>query len=287
MVFGCSKCSKRDKDVHFYRIPKVVTNKGPDTEALSKRRRQGYYLSAIKRADITEKILANDRICSRHFITGKPASLLDETSPDWLPTLHLGHGRQISANSGQASEERWERVKVREAQNSKSAEATAESITDENEPLATEDGGIDVGVQTLLTSSKICECQNSVAHPFTESSFTDEDIVKFYTGLSKLSVLKAVFDHVVPPSTTSTKLSGFQEFILTIMKLRLDSPFRDWAYRFSISISTASRIFTKWLNILDIRLSPLIIWPDRESLWKTMPQCFRKSFGKSIAVIID
>ncbi len=70
-------------------------------------------------------------------------------------------------------------MKVREAQNSKSAEATAESITDENEPLATEDGGIDVGVQTLLTSSKICECQNSVAHPFTENSFTDEDIVKF------------------------------------------------------------------------------------------------------------
>ncbi len=95
VVFGCSKHSKRDKDVHFYRIPKVVTNKGPDTEALSKRRRQGY-LSAIERADITEKILANDRICSRHFITGKPASLLDEISPDWLPTLHLGHGSQIS-----------------------------------------------------------------------------------------------------------------------------------------------------------------------------------------------
>ena len=28
VVFGCSKRSKRDKDVHFYRIPKVVTIKG-------------------------------------------------------------------------------------------------------------------------------------------------------------------------------------------------------------------------------------------------------------------
>ena len=28
-------------------------------------------------------------------------------------------------------------------------------------------------------------------------------------------------------------------------------------------------------------------WPDRESLWKKMPQCFRANFGKSVTVIID
>ena len=31
--------------------------------------------------------MANDRICSRHFFSGKPASLLDEYSPDRLTTL--------------------------------------------------------------------------------------------------------------------------------------------------------------------------------------------------------
>ena len=82
-----SKRSFRDKDVHFYRIPKVVKNRGESTEKLSEKRRAGF-LSALKRADITDKILANDRICSRHFISGQPASLLDENNPDWLPTSY-------------------------------------------------------------------------------------------------------------------------------------------------------------------------------------------------------
>jgi len=38
---------------------------------------------------------------------------------------------------------------------------------------------------------------------------------------------------------------------------------------------------------MDIRLQDLIIWPDRDSLQKTMPECFQQSFGKKVAVIID
>ena len=38
---------------------------------------------------------------------------------------------------------------------------------------------------------------------------------------------------------------------------------------------------------MDIRLQDLIIWPDRDSLRKTMPQCFQESFRKKVAIIID
>ena len=87
IVFGRSERSGRDKDVSFFRIPKVITNKGKDLEKLSRKRREGF-LAAVRRCDLTEK---NDRICSRHFLSGKPACLIDENSPDWLPTLNLGH----------------------------------------------------------------------------------------------------------------------------------------------------------------------------------------------------
>ena len=39
--------------------------------------------------------------------------------------------------------------------------------------------------------------------------------------------------------------------------------------------------------VMDIRLSPLISWPEREDLWRTMPQYFQYSFGKKVTVIID
>ena len=38
---------------------------------------------------------------------------------------------------------------------------------------------------------------------------------------------------------------------------------------------------------MDICLSCLISWPEREDLWRTMPQCFQYSFGKKVTVIID
>ena len=60
---------------------------------------------------MTEKILCNDRICSRHYISRKPADQEDETNPDWLASLNLGY-TNFSDSHGQT--ERYGRRKVRE-----------------------------------------------------------------------------------------------------------------------------------------------------------------------------
>ncbi len=70
VVFGCSKRSGRDKDISFYRIPKIIKTKGEKGEQLSRKRRLGF-LSAIGRADLTEKILINDRIMFQTFRIGE------------------------------------------------------------------------------------------------------------------------------------------------------------------------------------------------------------------------
>ena len=90
--------------------------------------------------------------------------------------------------------------------------------------------------------------------PFGEQSLADDDYVHFYTGLSNAMVLKSVFDHVVktPPVKRNTKLSPFQEFMVVVLKLRLNSPIEDLSYRFGVSISTVSRILLKWLKQMDI-----------------------------------
>ena len=82
-------------------------------------------------------------------------------------------------------------------------------------------------------------------------------------------------------------LSPFQEFVASLIKLRLNTPLQDLAYKFQVSLSTISRIVLKWVTNMDIRLRPLILWPDRQELRQTMPECFRASFGEKVAVIID
>lgn len=52
------------------------------------------WFPAIKRDDLTDSKIKYQRICSRHFITGKPAPLEDETNPDWVPSQNMGHSSQ-------------------------------------------------------------------------------------------------------------------------------------------------------------------------------------------------
>ena len=39
--------------------------------------------------------------------------------------------------------------------------------------------------------------------------------------------------------------------------------------------------------MMDVRLKPLTMWPERENVRKTMPECFRAEFGEKVAVVID
>ena len=89
------------------------------------------------------------------------------------------------------------------------------------------------------------------------------------------------------PDGGAAKLGKFEYFILTLMKLRLNASNYDLGFRFGISESSVSRVFSKWIEALDVRLSFLVTWPDRESLQKTMPFCFRPNYGLRVTSFID
>jgi hypothetical protein len=74
---------------------------------------------------------------------------------------------------------------------------------------------------------------------------------------------------------------------MVLVKLRLAVPHLDLAYRLKISSSMVSRILFTWLTVMDIRLGPLVKWPDSDELHATMPRCFLDSFGHKTTVIID
>ena len=126
----------------------------------------------------------------------------------------------------------------------------------------------------------------------SEQAFREnDDKTKFYTGIANFVLLTHVFNLVAThiKHTSTNVLPQFLEFIITLMKLRLNCPFQDLAYRFGISISTVhvSRIFDKWIDIMSTRLHFLIVWPEREELRKTMQLVFKQNFGNKVALIID
>ena len=64
--------------------------------------------------------------------------------------------------------------------------------------------------------------------PFSEQTFVSDDYVMFYTGLTNITILKAVFDHVLPAVSVydSSKLIPFQEYVTVLMKFRLKAIIR-------------------------------------------------------------
>jgi len=124
--------------------------------------------------------------------------------------------------------------------------------------------------------------------PFSEDEFrNDKKKVNFYTGLPSLDTLKAVFLRLLPFVTRKAQhMTPFQEFVMTLMKLRLNMPLEDLAYRFSLSFYCVKNI-SDMDGCDGLRLRPLIKWPECEELWRTMPQCFQYLFGKKTTVIID
>ena len=301
MIVDCGSKSNRDKGINFARVPSIITNQGEEAEEPSRERRSRW-ISAISRADLTEQILANDRVCGRHFVSGKAAKGWDRYNVDWVPTLNLGHEKntekkdleQASQRAQRANEKERKRKEQQERERLLAEEIVAKKLRLNEAGESVSDICFEEELSHVDTSTQTEEFEYLVAaeppkRAFCEDEFRNDDKkVKFYTGLPSFDTLNVLFNRIMPFVTRKSQLlTPFQECIMTLMKLKLNMPFEDLSYRFNVSLSTVSRIFQAWMIVMDVRLRPLIKWPDREDLWRTMPQCFQNSFGKKTTVIID
>ena len=128
----------------------------------------------------------------------------------------------------------------------------------------------------------------SFAATFREDSFkNDDEKVKYCTGLPSYAVMMVLFQRIYQFFRETQSVSKFQQFILTLMRLRLDVPQQFLAYVFGISEATVSRILHDVIDVMNARLVPsLVFWPQREELRMSMPMSFRNKF-RQCACIID
>ena len=71
------------------------------------------------------------------------------------------------------------------------------------------------------------------------------------------------------------------------MNLRLNLGTQDLAYRFRVTPSCVSKVFTDIIHIMYNRMKSYIFWLQREELEMSMPMEFWKSFGVKVSIIID
>uniref|UniRef100_A0A3P8QH58 THAP-type domain-containing protein n=1 Tax=Astatotilapia calliptera TaxID=8154 RepID=A0A3P8QH58_ASTCA len=99
-------CNVRSYDRHgnkvglsFYAFPTWKQHEGAHVSDVTKRRRLAW-IAAVRRVDIKFCYVSRYQlVCSRHFHSGKPAYEMDQTNPDWVPTLHMGHSETRTSHS--------------------------------------------------------------------------------------------------------------------------------------------------------------------------------------------
>ena len=83
--------------------------------------------------------------------------------------------------------------------------------------------------------------------------------VSFYTGLPSLEVLDLVFDLVCEQMVNNRKsFTKMQEFLICLIKLRMNYLFKDMAFNLNVSVQTVQKSCHDTLQVLFYRLSFLV-----------------------------
>jgi hypothetical protein len=105
---------------------------------------------------LAESKLENERICSRQFISGRPADLSDELKPDWLPTQNWGHTKihTVTAFSRSTYERKKASTVSRRLREEKALDEVVVNVADGEEDL-TEERLLDKEVETEANGQEV------------------------------------------------------------------------------------------------------------------------------------
>ena len=182
-------------------------------------------------------------VCSNHFQYGKPTS----ASPH--PTLYL-----VESDICKHSPRKRRKLIYRQQILNDTPSTKCQTKSKRGEPKE---------------AAKQCTIQS-----FTFTQLTREIDIRFFTGFPNTETFEMVFNQLKPKAANMLYWRGLketissddspakvarsgrrvitleQEFLLTMMRIRIASFQQDLAFRFGISEALVSRIFTTWIKLI-------------------------------------
>lgn len=123
----------------------------------------------------------------------------------------------------------------------------------------------DLSMQDIEELENLQQSQEDGNSVLSKSWFeADEERVKFYTSLTAMSAMMAVFYLISPALPEWKSIRKFQQFLITFKHLRLNFSVQDLAYQFGVHASTVSRVFQTCVHVMFTSMAFLVKWPERE-----------------------
>ena len=123
-------------------------------------------------------------------------------------------------------------------------------------------------------------------HP-TEGILNNPKKLALYTGLKSKELFHQILKVTAQDIKETNTLSKETQFLIVLMKLKLNLLTTDIAFRFDISRKTVLRTYKIWLPILSSKLQSFICWPSPKALVKYCPDYLKNTEYKNVKCIID
>ena len=154
----------------------------------------------------------------------------------------------------------------------------------------------------LKLKPKIDKKQETRSH-FSDTVTKNDASAKYFTGLPSVVILMGLFNIVKNACGDITywngsdtpakkrhnirarKLSMFEEYLMTMVRIRLGLECKTLSFIFGVHYSTLSKTFTTWINVLYTIVKPTLVWPSRAVVKKHMPRQFRRRYPETRAII--
>jgi len=106
------------------------------------------------------------------------------------------------------------------------------------------------------------------------------------TGLTR-SILCKLVKYVTKDYIhhASSAVSPEDQIVLTLCRLRQGTDFTLLGVTASIDKGTVGKYFARWIDILFVKLKPLIRMQDRKNIFKTLPHKFRERYPRLTSII--
>lgn len=307
-VYGCTNRRSKGQDLSFHHFPKDAESKGK-------------WIQAIKRVEdgISFQVTGNTTICSQHFEEGcfhprKQKASGEDATPRLrkgaVPTLFSF--RPLPTKRPTPDDRRADsaaRIKKHDEDEAAKRECPKRGQTLLEFTLGRELSSVRAMLKEQEAEVARLRRENEMLRSQLfrfENIKNDVTQMKFLTGLTP-EIWSSVWSYLKPSqqnllsvqasekesegrritqgSGRPSKLSFEDQFLMLLMRLRLNRFEEELGYMFGVDISTVSRILNMWISYVYLRLGMIPIWPTWEDVAKTMPSSFRRLYPSTFAII--
>lgn len=118
--------------------------------------------------------------------------------------------------------------------------------------------------------------------------WNDDKKCIYFTGIQSSEVLMELYNYLEPSlDKPYCRLTKDQMFVMTLTKLRLNTPFQSLAYDYDVSASPVSKYYHRTLFIMYQSLKYALEPTPKENLARHVPQIFKAVYGRRRVYILD